>query len=159
MKRVWIAMILGAFATACGGGGATESEAAGEQTSGQEQEAALSGGARYDALVLSEVPEAERAAVCEHLEGQRPGPRVCEDGSTDSRHSRESCMRMLSTVAGQAECTSTGADYTRCSQALDVIDTCTAPPEEAREALESEACAALVPCMRLAIQVSFASQE
>jgi hypothetical protein len=158
MKRVWMAMIIGAFATACGRGGATESEA-GEQTSGQEQEATLSGGARYDALVLSEVPEAERVAVCEHLEGQRPGPRVCEDGSTDSRHSQESCVRMLTTVAGQAECTSTGADYTRCAQVLDVIDTCTAPPEEEREALESEACAALVPCMVLALQVRFESQE
>ena len=148
-----------AIATACGGGAEVPSTADVESTSGQEQEAGSSSHARFDALVLSEVPESERSAVCEYLEGQRPpGERECSDGRTRNTHSMESCMNMLQNVAGEVACTSTGADYTRCGQAVDAVDACTAPAEEAREALESEACAALVPCMQVAIRVRFASE-
>lgn len=158
MKRVVVVAMVGALATACGGGGASEPTAEAEQTSGQE--ATSAGGARYDAMVLSEVPEAERSAVCEYLEGQRlPGERVCDDGRTRNTHSLQSCLDMLQSVSGQAECTSTGADYTRCGQAVDAVDACTAPAEEAREALESADCAALVPCMQIAIRVRFAEGE
>ena len=154
MKRFALMLVACLMASACGGGGGAESTAELEQTSGQETESASTAG--YDGAALNAIPEAEWEAACAHLEGLRPpGETDCGEGRTVRTHSNASCVNMLRGVAGQAECAAVGADYSRCAAALDAVDVCSEPLEVRTAPLGSDACLALQPCMRIALQVSY----
>ncbi|MCA9577053.1 MAG: hypothetical protein R3B40_04050 [Polyangiales bacterium] len=154
MKRFVMVALVCAVMTACGGGGSGESAAELEQTSGQETESANATG--YDGAALNAIPESEWEAACEHLEGLRPpGETDCGEDGMVRTHSMHGCLGMLRGVAGQDECAAVGADYSRCAAALDAVDVCSEPLEVRTAPLGSEACVALQPCMRIALQVRY----